>query len=75
MKLVAIVGDVAQGPKVGNLARDEGAASDANFTGALYITLEGDAAGFGGKAGGSGHHKTMITHDMPLVGALAVTGS
>jgi len=66
MELIAVVSDVVQAPEAKSLARGEGAVGRDDLIGEAYATLGGDAFGSKGRDGGTGHQRSLITHDALL---------
>lgn len=53
-------------------SKSKGTAGDDDFAVKAHAALRGNVAGSGGKAGGSDHHRAMVTHDWPVLLAPAV---
>jgi hypothetical protein len=62
VKLAVVFSNLVQAPKAMNLVGGEGAAGD-DFTGESHVVLGDGVSGSDGEAGGSGHHRAMVTHD------------
>lgn len=53
-------------------SKSKGTAGDDDFAVEAHAALRGNVAGSSGKAGGSDHHRAMVTHDAPVLLAPAV---